>query len=105
MSLETRLKKLEATHPVDGNVCRCPDAVSLAATPYATVCFKCGEAIKIETWESWRIFYPDSDATNCFAFGMRRDDKEELTTQPNKFFLDEVAQSLSDYAERHREPA
>jgi hypothetical protein len=98
MSLETRLKKLESTHPVDGNVCRCPDAVSLAATPYATVCFKCGEAIKIETWQSWRLFYPDSSATNRFAFGMRRDDKDELTAQPNAFFLAEVSQGLKECA-------
>jgi len=31
-----------------------------------------------------------TEETNYFAFGMRRDDKRELTDKPNEFFQDEV---------------
>jgi hypothetical protein len=95
MSLQTRIKKIESAIPVeDSNLCVCADALSLVATPFSKVCFRCEREIKIETWTSWRLVYPTADLM-FFAFGLRRDDTNALMDKPQEFFLDEIKTMLN----------
>jgi hypothetical protein len=91
MGLENRIQKLESARGASEGVCRCPDAVCLVGTDFHKICFKCGEVIKLETWRSWRTFHPESEETNFFAFGLRRDDENRLVGKPNGFFIADLA--------------
>jgi hypothetical protein len=90
MNIKNRLKKLQSQIiGNDSEFCACPDTLILAATPFWKFCYKCGKDVDIYSWKSWQMVNPTIE-TNYFAFGMRRDDKRELTDKPNEFFQDEV---------------
>ena len=82
MGLDSRLKKLEQDAGIGGdeNICTCPDAIVLVGTPDARTCSKCGKAIDISTWKSWRVITPTIE-TNYFAFGLLRDDNYRSGTR------------------------
>ncbi len=94
MSIETRLKKLEATSNTKAaNACHCANAIALAATPFFEVCFRCGKAIDSYQWQHWQTFHPSAQA-NFFAFGLRRDDAHEFDGKQNEFFIVELFEGL-----------
>jgi hypothetical protein len=93
MSIETRLKKVESSLKVTGDLCRCPDALALMATPYGKVCYKCEKPIDISTWKHWQTCNP-TEETNFFAFGLKRDDKQQLTEKENDYYQSEVIEIL-----------
>ncbi len=90
MNIQTRLKKMETSLKVNDDLCRCPDALALAATPYARVCYKCERDIDIQTWKHWRMIHPHDAQTNFYAFGMKRDDAQELTNKSFDYFRGEI---------------
>lgn len=91
MNLKSRIKKLEQSAGLDKDLCKCPDALALAATPYFNTCYKCGKTIDVKTWKHWQMIEPTLE-TNCFAFGLRRDDNEELEGKTNDYFQMELRQ-------------
>ncbi len=98
MNILNRLKLLESQIiKEDSNLCACPDTLVLAATPFWTMCYKCGRAIDIQTWENWQMVDATKN-TNHFAFGMRRDDKGGLAGKPNDYFEPEVIAVLNRWA-------
>jgi hypothetical protein len=93
MNILTRLTKMESSLKVTDDLCRCPDALALAATPYFRTCYRCERPIDISTWQHWQTCYP-TEKTNYFAFGLKRDDKQELADKENNYFSDEVTKIL-----------
>ncbi len=93
MNIQSRLKKMESSLKVTGDLCRCPDALALMATPYGKVCYKCERLIDIQTWKHWQTFGPTNE-TNYFAFGLKRDDAQELTDKENDYYQPEVIKIL-----------
>jgi hypothetical protein len=81
---------MESSLKVTDDLCRCPDALSLVATPYAKLCYKCGRVIDIQTWKHWQTIDPHDAQTIFYAFGMKRDDKQELTGKTFDYFRDEI---------------
>ena len=90
MNIRNRLKKMEAEIIPDSNICVCPDALSLIATPYHRVCYLCYKPIELSAWANWQTIHP-TEETNFFAFGMRRDDKNELADKPFDYFKPELS--------------
>ena len=90
MNIQSRLKKMESSLKVTDDLCRCPDALSLVATPYGKVCYKCERVIDIYTWKHWQTIDPHDAQTIFYAFGMKRDDKHELTGKSFDYFRDEI---------------
>jgi hypothetical protein len=78
----------------NSNLCVCPDALALKATPFADVCYKCAKRIDVTTWEHWRNIHPYNEETNWFAFGLRRDDSEELIGLPSSYFEPQLFEVL-----------
>jgi hypothetical protein len=76
---------------VDDVLCRCPDALSLAATPFDKLCYRCGKEIDVYTWKHWQVIHPYSKDTNWFAFGLRRDDAEEFRRRHSSYFHKELS--------------
>jgi hypothetical protein len=93
MNIQTRLTKLEKQLNVTDDLCRCPDTLALANTPFWKCCYKCGKDIDVTTWQSWRMVHVTPD-TNYFAFGLRRDDSNELKGKPNDYFKPQVFEVL-----------
>ncbi len=103
MTIQNRLKKLESeTRTANSDLCHCPDAIALVATPFAELCFRCGREIKVETWTCWQMVYPSADAM-FFAFAMRRDDTDALVGKPNEFFIDEIKTMLKSEDQKETE--
>ena len=99
MNIKSRLKRLQSQIiKEDSNLCACPDALALAATPFFNLCYKCGREIDMQTWEHWQMV-DVTESTNYFAFGMRRDDKGELADKSNDYFEPEVITALNQWAE------
>lgn len=90
MSLQSRLKKMESSLKVTSDLCRCPDALALIATPYAKLCYKCERVIDTQTWKHWQVINPHDAQTIFYAFGMKRDDKQELAGKTFDYFRDEI---------------
>jgi len=88
----------------DSNLCACPDTLVLAATPFWTICYKCGRAIDIQIWGNWQMVDATKN-TNHFAFGLRRDDRGELAGKPNDYFEPEVITVLNRWAASNGESA
>lgn len=89
MNIKSRLRKLESSSNLDKDLCRCPDALCLAGTPYWKTCYQCGRVIELNTWKSWVMV--DSTIETCFyAFGLRRDDRQALADKPIDYFREEV---------------
>ncbi len=93
MNIQTRLTKMESSLKVTDDLCRCPDAMALAATPYFRDCYKCEKRIDVTTWLHWQTFNPTEEA-NFFAFGLKRDDEKKLADKENDYFSDEVTEIL-----------
>ncbi len=93
MQLKNRLKKIETSLRVTDDLCRCPDTLALANTPFFRHCYKCEKAIDVTTWQSWCLVHASPD-TNYFAFGLRRDDNNELRGKPNDYFKPQVFEVL-----------
>jgi hypothetical protein len=81
---------METATKANDDLCRCPDALSLVHTPYANLCYKCGLAIDIQTWKYWRLIHPHDEETMFYAFGLKRDDLQELADKPFDYFRDEI---------------
>ncbi len=93
MNILNRLTKIESSLKVADDLCRCSDALALAATPYFRTCYKCEKPIDIATWQGWQTFNPTKE-TNYFAFGLKRDDEQKLADKENDYFSDEVMKIL-----------
>jgi hypothetical protein len=63
------------------------------ATPYAKLCYKCEKPIDISTWKHWQMCNP-TEETNYFAFGLKRDDGQELADKENDYYQPEVIKIL-----------
>ncbi len=94
MNIKNRLKKLQKTIRVDDDLCRCPDALALIGTPFDKLCHKCAKEIDISTWKHWQNIHPYNRETNWFAFGLRRDDKDELKDFHSSYFSREMSDIL-----------
>jgi hypothetical protein len=102
MDIRTRLKKMESSLKVADDLCRCPDALALAATPYFRTCYRCEKTIDITTWKHWQMCNPDEN-NNFFAFGLKRDDGQELTDRENDYYQPEVIKILRIWEQQQKE--
>ncbi len=94
MNIQNRLKKMEnQITKEDSDLCVCPDALALKATPFADVCYKCAKRIDLMTWEHWQLIHA-TENTNYFAFGLRRDDNHKLDDLPNDYFEPQIMEVL-----------
>jgi hypothetical protein len=78
----------------DSDLCVCPDALSLVATLFADLCYKCAKRIDLSTWQHWQNIRPYNADTNWFAFGLRRDDRQELRGKHSSHFNRELSDIL-----------
>lgn len=84
------MKRLEAEIIPNSNICVCPDALSMIATPFYKLCYKCGREIDTTVWKYWRVIRPHDENTNFYPFALKRDDNQELTDLPIEDFDQEV---------------